>query len=40
MMGPSPARMAGPAIASMLIYVLMAVVLYVRPAGLFPARGR
>jgi branched-chain amino acid transport system permease protein len=39
-MGPSPARMAGPAIASMLIYVLMAVVLYVRPAGLFPARGR
>jgi branched-chain amino acid transport system permease protein len=39
-MAPSPARMAGPAIASMLIYVLMAVVLYVRPAGLFPARGR
>jgi branched-chain amino acid transport system permease protein len=32
--------MAGPAIASMLIYVLMALVLYVRPAGLFPARGR
>jgi branched-chain amino acid transport system permease protein len=40
MMGPSPARTAGTAIASMLIYVLMAVVLYVRPAGLFPARGR
>jgi branched-chain amino acid transport system permease protein len=40
MMGPSPARMAGPAIASMLIYVLMAIVLYVRPAGLFPTRGR
>jgi branched-chain amino acid transport system permease protein len=40
MMAPSPARMAGPAIASMLIYVLMAVVLYIRPAGLFPARGR
>jgi len=40
LMGPSPARMTGPAIASMLIYVLMAVVLYVRPAGLFPARGR
>jgi len=38
-MGPSPARMAGPAIASMLIYVLMAIVLYLRPAGLFPARG-
>jgi branched-chain amino acid transport system permease protein len=40
MMGPSPARMAGPAIASMLIYVLMALVLYARPTGLFPARGR
>src|SRR5579872_7324577 len=40
MMGPSPARMAGPAIASMLIYVLMALVLYMRPAGLFPAGGR
>jgi branched-chain amino acid transport system permease protein len=39
-MGPSSARMTGPAIASMLIYVLMAVVLYVRPAGLFPAKGR
>jgi branched-chain amino acid transport system permease protein len=39
-MGPSAARMAGPAIASMLIYVLMAAVLYVRPAGLFAARGR
>jgi len=39
-MAPSPARMVGPAIASMLIYVLMAVVLYVRPAGLFPAKGR
>jgi len=39
-MGPSPARMVGPALASMLIYVLMAVVLYLRPTGLFPARGR
>ncbi len=39
-MGPSPARMVGPAIASMLIYELMAAVLYVRPTGLFPARGR
>jgi branched-chain amino acid transport system permease protein len=29
----------GPALASMLIYLLMAVVLAVRPAGLFPARG-
>jgi branched-chain amino acid transport system permease protein len=40
MMAPSPARTVGPAIASMLIYVLMALVLYFRPAGLFPARGR
>jgi branched-chain amino acid transport system permease protein len=39
-MGPSPARTVGPAIASMLIYLLMAVVLYVRPTGLFPAKGR
>src|SRR5690349_8778661 len=39
-MGPSPARTVGPALASMLIYLLMALVLYVRPAGLFPARGR
>jgi branched-chain amino acid transport system permease protein len=39
-MGPSPARTIGPAIASMLIYLLMAAVLYVRPAGLFPARGQ
>ena len=33
------AEAAGPALASMLIYLLMAVVLAVRPAGLFPARG-
>ena len=39
-MGPSPARTVGPAIASMLIYVLMAAVLSVRPTGLFPAQGR
>ncbi|MGA2128414.1 MAG: branched-chain amino acid ABC transporter permease [Xanthobacteraceae bacterium] len=39
-MAPSPARTVGPAIASMLIYLLMAVILYVRPTGLFPARGR
>jgi len=39
-MGPSSARMVGPAIASMLIYVLMALVLYARPAGLFATRGR
>ncbi|MBV1698900.1 MAG: branched-chain amino acid ABC transporter permease [Hyphomicrobiales bacterium] len=39
-MAPSPARTVGPAIASILIYVLMAIVLFLRPAGLFPARGR
>ncbi|HZD63350.1 MAG TPA: branched-chain amino acid ABC transporter permease, partial [Xanthobacteraceae bacterium] len=38
-MGP-PARTVGPAIASMLIYLLMALVLYIRPTGLFPAKGR
>jgi branched-chain amino acid transport system permease protein len=39
-MAPSPARTVGPAISSMLIYLLMAVVLYFRPAGLFPVKGR
>ncbi|MFN0164533.1 MAG: branched-chain amino acid ABC transporter permease [Burkholderiales bacterium] len=34
----SLAQAAGPAIASMLIYLLMAVVLAVRPQGLFPVR--
>ena len=34
---PSAADTAGPALASMLIYLLMAVVLAFRPAGLFPA---
>jgi len=33
------AESAGPALASMLIYLLMAVVLSFRPQGLFPARG-
>jgi branched-chain amino acid transport system permease protein len=33
------AQTAGPALASMLIYVLMAVVLAIRPEGLFPSRG-
>jgi branched-chain amino acid transport system permease protein len=32
------ANAAGPALASMLVYILMAVVLAVRPQGLFPAR--
>ncbi len=39
-MAPSPARTVGPAIASMLIYLMMALVLYVRPTGLFPPKGR
>ena len=30
----------GPALASMLIYILMAAVLFFRPQGLFPPRGR
>lgn len=33
------AAQAGPAMASILIYVLMAAVLYWKPRGLFPARG-
>jgi branched-chain amino acid transport system permease protein len=37
-MGPSKAALIGGAIASMMIYFLMAVVLAVRPRGLFPAR--
>src|SRR5213079_1310195 len=36
---PQFASAAGPAIASVLIYLLMAGVLYFRPQGLFPARG-
>ena len=39
-MARSAADNAGPALASMLIYILMAVVLYFRPQGLFPPRGR
>ncbi|HEX9182377.1 MAG TPA: branched-chain amino acid ABC transporter permease [Burkholderiales bacterium] len=35
---PPAAEAAGPALASMLIYLLMAVVLALRPAGLFPAK--
>ncbi|HXW26930.1 MAG TPA: branched-chain amino acid ABC transporter permease [Xanthobacteraceae bacterium] len=36
----SAASTAAPALSSMLIYLLMATVLVVRPAGLFPATGR
>jgi len=39
MSAPS-ARATGAALSSMLIYLLMAVVLFVRPEGLLPARGR
>jgi len=34
------AEAAGPALSSMLIYILMAAVLFFRPQGLFPPRGR
>jgi branched-chain amino acid transport system permease protein len=36
---PPTADAVGPALASMLIYMLMAAVLAFRPQGLFPARG-
>ena len=37
-LSPAAAQAAGPALASMLIYVLMAAVLALKPRGLFPAR--
>jgi branched-chain amino acid transport system permease protein len=39
-LAPATALAIGPALASMTMYLLMAVVLALRPAGLFPARGR
>lgn len=39
-MSPAAARTAGPALSSMSIYLLMAVVLAFMPRGLLPARGR
>jgi len=39
MVGPEAAANAGPAVASILIYVLMATVLFFKPRGLFPAHG-
>ncbi len=36
---PATANQVGPALASMLIYVLMAVVLIIKPTGLLPAKG-
>lgn len=37
--GPDVASAAGPAVASILIYLLMAAVLFWKPQGLFPAHG-
>ena len=39
-LSPSAASTAGPALSSMLIYLLMAVVLVLRPEGLFPVSGK
>jgi branched-chain amino acid transport system permease protein len=39
-MGPSAARGVAGGLSSMLIYILMALVLFLRPDGLLPARGR
>ena len=36
---PQMASAAGPAVASVIVYLLMAVVLFGKPEGLFPARG-
>ena len=38
-MSPNAAESAGPALSSMLIYVLMAAILFFRPQGLFPPKG-
>lgn len=38
-LAPASANQIGPALASMSIYVLMAIVLTFRPTGLFPAKG-
>jgi branched-chain amino acid transport system permease protein len=39
-LSPNAAATAGPALSSMLIYLLMAIVLVARPEGLFPANRR
>ena len=36
---PNAAESAGPALSSMMIYVLMAAILFFRPQGLFPPKG-
>ena len=38
-LGAEAAASAGPALASILIYLLMAAVLFWKPRGLFPAHG-
>jgi len=38
-MGTVAAETAGPAISSMMIYILMAIVLAIKPSGLFPPKG-
>ena len=38
-MGQAAADGAGPALASMMVYILMSLVLVVRPSGLFPPKG-
>jgi branched-chain amino acid transport system permease protein len=39
LMTPEAAANAAPAVASIMIYLLMATVLFIRPRGLFPAHG-
>jgi branched-chain amino acid transport system permease protein len=39
LLGAQAADSAGPALASILIYVLMAAVLFFKPHGLFPSHG-
>ena len=39
LLSPEAASNAGPAVASILIYVLMATVLFFKPRGLFPTHG-
>ena len=39
LLGPEAAANAGPAVSSILIYLLMAAVLFFKPQGLFPAHG-
>ncbi|MEM9852377.1 MAG: branched-chain amino acid ABC transporter permease, partial [Pseudomonadota bacterium] len=39
-MAPDAAETAGPAVSAMLIYIIMAAVLAVRPQGLFPPKVR